>query len=166
MKIRIFPLVLCAVLSFNAHADFNDGVVALMMGDYDKALQILVPLAETSEHAYAQYFVGRMYADGQGVEQNFETAAYWYRRASKLGVADAQFRLGSQYQNGEGVPRDVESAYGWYSVAAHLGNPKAIAAVVESAELLSRAEMEQAKLLSADLIEKYGKTPAATSRTQ
>ena len=166
MKVRLITLVLFAVLSLGVRADFNNGVVALTMGDYDKALSILVPLAETADHAYAQYFVGRMYADGQGVEKNLETAASWYRKAAELGVADAQFRLASQYQNGEGLPRDMESAYGWYSVAAHLGNPKAITAVAQSAELLSATEMKEAQSLSADLIAKYGKTPEATARTQ
>lgn len=166
MKHRLMTILFLVLLSLNVRADFNDGVVALMMGDYDKALSILVPLAETADHAYAKYFVGRMYAAGQGVEKNLETAAKWYRKASELGVADAQYRLGALYQSGEGVPRDMEYAYSWYKVAAHLGNAKAIAAVENSAELLSPAEMKEAQVLSADLIEKYGTTPKATSRAQ
>ena len=115
-------------------------------------------MAETTDHAYAQYFVGRMYASGQGVDKNLETAAKWYRKASELGVADAQYRLGKLYSTGDGVPRDMESAYGWYTVAAHLGNPKAVAAIEQSAGLLSPSELEEAQALSAELIEKYGKT--------
>jgi len=163
---RLVTILFILLLSLGARADFNDGVVALMSGNYDKALSILLPLAETADHAYAQYFVGRMYAAGQGVEKDLEVAATWYRKASMLGVADAQYRLGGLYQTGDGVPRDMESAYGWYSVAAHLGNAKALSAVEQSAELLSSSEMKEAESLSADLIKKYGKTPAATSRTQ
>jgi TPR repeat protein len=166
MKHRALALLLFTFLGLNAHADFNDGVVALMMGDHEKALSILLPLAETADHAYAQYFVGRMYAAGQGVEKSDETAAKWYRKAAESGVADAQYRLGGLYQRGEGVPRDMESAYSWYAVAAHLGNAKAITAVEQSAALLSPAEMEEAKSLSADLISKYGNLPKSTARTQ
>lgn len=166
MKSRLSAILCVLLLSQNSLADFNDGVVALMSGEHDKALSIFVPLAETANHAYAQYFVGRMYAVGQGVEKNSETAAKWYRKASELGVADAQYRLGELYQSGDGVPRDMEAAYSWYSVAAHLGNPKAIAAVDQSAELLSPSEFKEAQVLSSELIEKYGKTPKATARTE
>jgi hypothetical protein len=38
MKHRALALLLFTVLGLNAHADFNDGVVALMMGDHEKAL--------------------------------------------------------------------------------------------------------------------------------
>jgi len=166
MRRKLLTLLLLALCATGVRADFNDGVVALMMGDYDKALSILVPLAETADHAFAQYFVGRMYAAGQGVEKNMETAADWYRKAAELGVADAQYRLGTLYEEGDGVVRDIESAYGWYSVAAHLGNVKAAAAAETSKALLSPDEMKEAAALSADLIAKYGNAPRSTLRTQ
>ncbi len=166
MRRKLLSLIFLAVCATSVRADFNDGVVALMMGDYDKALSILVPLAETADHAFAQYFVGRMYAAGQGVEKNMETAADWYRKAAELGVADAQYRLGTLYQEGSGVPQDMESAYGWYSVAAHLGNVKAAGAVEKSKALLSPGEMKEAAALSADLIAKYGNVSKSTVRTQ
>jgi TPR repeat protein len=166
MKPRLSTILILLLMSQTSLADFNDGVVAFMSGDHEKALSVFVPLAETTDHAYAQYFVGRMYAAGQGVDKNSQAAAKWYRKASELGVADAQFRLGDLYQNGDGVPRDMESAYGWYRVAAHLGNPKAIAAVERSAGLLSPAEFQEAEILSSELIEKYGTTPKTTARTQ
>lgn len=166
MKHRVVTILCMVLLSLDARADFNNGVVALMTGDYDKALSILVPLAETTDHPYAQYFVGRMYAAGQGVEKDLEAAAKWYRKASEHGVADAQYRLGGLYQSGQGVPRDMEYAYSWYTVAAHLGNAKAITALDDSADRLSSAELKEAQALSAELIEKYGKTPASTARTR
>lgn len=149
-----------------AHADFNDGVMALMTGDNDKALKTFVPLAETSDHAYAQYFLGRMYAEGRGVEVNAEEAAKWFRKAAEKGVQDAQFRLGGCYERGEGVPMDMEYAYGWYSVSAHIGNPKAAAALKSAEAKLSDAEKKSATELAQEMIQKYGKVPKETSRTQ
>ena len=54
---HLLALLLCLHTGV-AYADFNDGVVALMEGKYDKALQVFLPLAQTSEHAFAQYFLG------------------------------------------------------------------------------------------------------------
>ncbi len=166
MKHRLPTILFITLLNVGAKADFNDGVVALTMGDYDKAMSILLPLAETTDHAYAGYLVGRMHAAGQGVDKNLEEAAKWYRKAAESGVPDAQYRLGALYQKGNGVPRDMEYAYGWYKVAAHLGNAKAVAAVEQSGELLSPAERKEAEALSADLIEKYGQPPRSTARAQ
>ena len=73
MNFRLVTILFIVLLSLGVRADFNDGVVALTMGNYDKAMSMFVPLAETTDHAYAQYFVGRMYAAGQGVEKNLET---------------------------------------------------------------------------------------------
>lgn len=161
----LLAAVLAGVL-LPAQADFNDGVLALMTGDNDKALKTFVPLAETSDHAYAQYFLGRMYAEGRGVEVDQEAAAKWFRKAAEKGVQDAQFRLGGCYERGEGVPKDMEYAYGWYSVSAHIGNPKAAAAMKAAEAKLSPEEKESATELSQEMIQKYGTVPETTSHTQ
>ena len=160
---------LCLVLMLagaQVRADFNDGVIALLAGNYEQAINTLLPLAEMSNHAYAQYFMGRIYADGQGVEQNFEEASKWYRKAAEQGVAEAQYRLGILYRDGNGVPQDMEYAYGWYSVAAHLGHVKAGKALEQSVSTLSPEELTEAKKLSQDLIAKYGRVPESTSHAQ
>jgi TPR repeat protein len=166
MQYKTLAALVLVLLAAGARADFNDGVVALMTGKYEEALQTFVPLAETSNHAYAQYFLARMYTDGQGVERDAERAAEWYRKAAEQGVADAQYRLGELYENGEGVPGDMEYAYAWYSVAAHLGNAKGTQAMREAKAALSAPELVQADKLSRDLIKKYGVIPKSTARSQ
>lgn len=161
----MFVAVIALTVSLGARADFNDGVAALVSGDFDKALKTFVPLAETSDHAYAQYFLARMYADGRGVDKNPEEAAKWYRKAAEKGVQDAQFRLGGLYERGEGVPQDLEYAYGWYSVAAHIGNPKAAAAIATAGSKLGPDELQEAQALAQDLITKYGKPAPDISRS-
>lgn len=163
------PLALALLLLLAApasRADFNDGVVALMAGKYAEALQTFVPLAETSNHAFAQYFLARMYAAGQGVEKDPKVAAQWYQKSAEQGVADAQYRLGAMYESGDGVPADMEYAYGWYSVAAHLGNAKGVDALASARDKLSDEEKVEAEKLSRDLIGKYGKVPESTARRQ
>jgi len=149
-----------------ARADFNDGVAAMVAGDYAKALESFVPLAETADHAYAQYFLGRMYADGRGVERSPEEAVRWFREAAEKGVQEAQFRLAGLYERGEGVPRDLEYAYAWYSVAAQLGSAKAGTARDGAAGQLAPAALKEAQGLADDLTAKYGKVPRATSVSQ
>ncbi len=164
-KRRLLAGLLLLVAS-HAHADFNDGVVALMAGKFDVALKVFVPLAETDNHAYAQYFLARMYERGEGVPQDRKTAAKWYRKAAEKGVNDAQFRLASMYESGEGVPKDMEYAYGWYSVAAHLGSAKAAPALERTKSQMREDEFVEADKLSRDLITKYGTVPDSTSRSQ
>ena len=164
MRLITALLLVLSTTSTAARADFNDGVVALTMGNYDQALETLMPLANTANHAYAQYFLGRMYAAGQGVEQDPAEAAKWYQKAAEQGVAEAQFRLGGLYQHGDGVPQDMEYAYAWYSVATHLGHAKATGAFAESKDQLTAEEFAEAQKLSQDLINRYGHVPKTTSR--
>lgn len=140
-------------------ADFNEGAVAYAMGQYGKALEILVPLAESTDHPYAQYYLGVMYTNGQGVKQDFIEAAKWYSRAAKQGISQAQFRLGEIYVKGQGVPADLEQAYAWFTVAAHLGHAQASAALASSSQKLSPAELAQAKKLGSEFIQQHGNKP-------
>ncbi len=71
--------------------------------------------------AEAQYNLGFMYGEGEGVPQNFAEAVKWYRKAAEQGMAGAQFSLGLMYRNGQGVPRDYARAAKWYRKAAEQG---------------------------------------------
>jgi TPR repeat protein len=55
-------------------------------------------------NARAQLVLGVRYEQGQGVFQNHEEAARWYRFKSMQGDANAQFSLASMYRSGHGVP--------------------------------------------------------------
>lgn len=44
-------------------------------------------------YAYAQYNLGIMYQYGHGVEQSYETAVEWYRKATDQGYPDAKKKL-------------------------------------------------------------------------
>jgi TPR repeat protein len=84
----------------------EDGVAALKRGDYATALQLLGPLADQG-NARAQFKLGVMYYEGQGVPQDYAEAVKWYRRAADQGYADGQGVLGFFYEKGDcGVPQD------------------------------------------------------------
>jgi hypothetical protein len=80
-----------------------------------------------AEHgdAEAQYALGMMYNNGQGVPQSYTAAAGWYSRAAEQGDADAQSSLGLAYLNGRGKLRDYARAAQWLGKAAAQGNAAA-----------------------------------------
>ncbi|WP_439830288.1 tetratricopeptide repeat protein, partial [Aeromonas veronii] len=45
-------------------------------------------------HAKAQYNLGVMYGNGQGVPQDDAQAVVWFRKAAEQGLAEAQYELG------------------------------------------------------------------------
>jgi len=63
-------------------------------------------LAAEQGDADAQFFLGVMYATGEGVPENDAEAVKWYRLAAEQGDARAQFNLGVMYDNGKGVPEN------------------------------------------------------------
>ena len=62
-----------------------------------------------------------MYANAEGVPQNYVQAARWYRKAAEQGLAAAQYNLGVMYAEGNGVPQDYAEAVKWNSRAAEQG---------------------------------------------
>ena len=70
--------------------------------------------------AEAQYALGRIYSEGEGVDR--EEAAKWFRKAAEQGEVDAQFHLGSAYSSGEGVTQDKKEAVKWFRKAAEQGH--------------------------------------------
>jgi TPR repeat protein len=69
-------------------------------------------------NAMAQYNLGVIYDDGQGVPQDYAVAMSWYRKAADQGYIEAQISLGIFYSMGQGVSRDYVIAHMWLSLAA------------------------------------------------
>ena len=72
----------------------------------------------TRDTPVAQNNLGVIYANGQGVPQDYAAAVSWYRKAADQGHAIAQNNLGSMYRIGQGVPQDYAAAVSWYQKAA------------------------------------------------
>lgn len=61
--------------------------------------------------------------DGDGVPQDYVSAADWYRIAAERGHAMAQHNLAIMYDEGQGVPQDYVEAAKWFRAAAEQGHP-------------------------------------------
>ena len=58
----------------------------------------------------AQFNLGFMYDEGQGVPQDYAEALKWYRLAAAQGFAKAQFLLGVMYAKGRGRPAGLRTS--------------------------------------------------------
>ncbi len=76
-------------------------------------------------YAEAQFNLGLMYANGEGVAKDEAKAVEWFRKSAEQGNVDAQNNLGVMYYAGEGVPKDVAKAREWFKKAATQGNADA-----------------------------------------
>lgn len=92
--------------------------------DYARAKE-LFEKAAANGYANAQYSLGMMYYDGEGVEQDYVKAAGWYQKAASNGQAEAQNNLAMMYEKGEGVEQDYVKAVTWYQKAADNGQVEA-----------------------------------------
>ena len=153
---KLIGLVVLSIAAVSARADFNDGVVAYSMGEYQTAYNTMRSLAETADHGYAQYYVGMMYLNGQGVEQSFEDAGAWFLKAAEHSIPQAQFKLGQLYFNGQGLPRDYERAYAWYRAGAAHKHTRSLEALTEAKSRLSAEELREAEKLAEQLVRDYG----------
>src|SRR6202050_397625 len=48
----------------------------------------------------AQFDLGKMYSQGQGVQRDYTASVGWYRKAAEQGDPKAQFDLGKMYSQG------------------------------------------------------------------
>ncbi len=116
----LFCLTATSATTIAWSADFEAGVTAYKKADYATALREWTPLAEQGD-ASAQFGLGLMYGNGEGVAQDYKTALKWFTLAAEQGDASAQFSLGLMYDNGEGVAQDYKTARKWYTLAAEQG---------------------------------------------
>ena len=128
-----YILLLTVLLAFNAFA----------APDFDETM------AEANQGAaYAQFNLGVMYANGDGIPENDAEAVKWYRKAADQGHAKAQSNLGVMYYNGDGVPENHVRAYVWLSMAKTQGYESAKKGVETVKNLMTKQQIAQAQALA------------------
>jgi TPR repeat protein len=71
-----------------------------------------------SEEALAGLY---RYGKGGAAQPDYQSAIYWYKRASDHGVASASYQLATMYQEGTGVPVNDAAAKALFTKAADAG---------------------------------------------
>jgi len=103
----------------------RDAVGNIMESDPVSAAGWFFRAAEQG-HADAQFNLGLLYLNGEGVPQNTAMAVRWFIQSAEQGNIDAQNNLGVIYLTGEGdVPQDKDLAIEWFKKAAKQGNEEA-----------------------------------------
>jgi len=82
--------------------------------------------ATNEGNAEAMFNLGLLYANGQGVTQDYVRAREWYEKAAEKGFPRAMGNLGVLYHNDQGVAQDYAKAREWYEKAAANGNATAM----------------------------------------
>ena len=100
----------------DAEGLFREGLSAYNKNNYETALKKFTPAANAG-YAPAQCYLGSLYFDGNGVEQDREEGLEWWIKAAKQGDALAQSNLGFAYGEGIGAERDWEQSAKWYMKA-------------------------------------------------
>ncbi|MBL8511303.1 MAG: sel1 repeat family protein [Betaproteobacteria bacterium] len=106
----------------NRREEQEEADSAFSAGSYEAAVEPLKASALRG-NAYAQLYLGQMYAEGKGVVQDSKEALTWYMMAdTQGGLADAQYRLGVICEIGDlGVTQNYQVAAKWYRHAAEQG---------------------------------------------
>ena len=88
-------------------------------GYYNRAMELYLQISDNTK---AQYALGNIYYNGNGVPQDYAEAVAWYRKAPEQGDMKAQHNLGNMYYYGKGVPQDYAEAVKWYRKSAEQGD--------------------------------------------
>ena len=115
--LAIVSLILSAAV---AAGSYEDGRKAYDAGDFEKAMAVWAPAAESGD-ADSQYGMGLLYADGIVVPMDDIEALKWFGLAADQGHGEAQYKLGVMHANGWGVPMSEAEAMQWYLRAAGKG---------------------------------------------
>lgn len=95
---------------------------AYQRGYYLTAMDLALSRAQLGDPA-AQTLVAELFAEGLGVAQDLETAAFWYKQGAEGGNVSAQFRYALMLLEGKHVPRDEAKSTELMQKAADAGNP-------------------------------------------
>jgi TPR repeat protein len=149
MNMRVvFSIVVALLFAGAVHAgDVEDGVAAHNRKDYATALAKWRTAAQQGS-ASAQFSIGLMYDEGQGVAQDYKEAVRWYKLAAAQGNAKAQFNLGISYGKGEGVAQDYLRAHMWLNLAAIGGDADAVKSRDITARKMTPQQIAEAQKLA------------------
>ena len=96
---------------------------------FHKAMDAFVKKEKTDKRKdYWQYRIGKLYALGHGVPQDYTASAQWLEKAAVERNPYALYALGGQYQRGQGVEQSYDRAISLYTQAAtHESKPNTYA---------------------------------------
>ncbi|CAG9934166.1 tetratricopeptide repeat protein [Candidatus Nitrotoga arctica] len=123
IKQLLLVYVYLFALNGQAIADsFPDALNAYETGDYSKAFDLFVPLAQQG-NVKAQLTLSAMYAIGKGVPQDYEKAVKWYQMAAEKGSqGDTEQKINFSLYSPTNYNIPLKEVAKWYKFVAEQGN--------------------------------------------
>ena len=107
-------------------------------------------------NAIAQFILGFMYENGEGVSQDYKKAEKWYHKAAEQGDTDAQYNLGNFYNNDNlGVAHDYVMSHMWFNIAGVNGYQDAFTRRDSVAEKMTPSQIQEAQIHASEWMAKY-----------
>lgn len=108
----------------------------------------------------AQFALGTLYRDGQGVEQDLAETMKWWQKAAEGGYVDAQFALGNIYSGGYGIAKDYVLSFMWFDITATRTETPWLAPIARSnrdalVQRMTAEQLTKAKRMSADWLAEH-----------
>lgn len=107
----------------DVRSQLNMAVTSQALRDYPQALHWAQLVADRSPEA--RFVLGQLFANGQGVMQDYAEALTWFQRAANDGHAASQTALGSMFLQGQGVAANPLTARQWLLKAARQNDGRA-----------------------------------------
>lgn len=128
LRLVLLLAVILATGVTQAGDPLSDALRAMEAGRHAQAAQMLLPLANEG-NTLAQYRLGMLYYQGDGVPEDEKQAVFWWKKAAIQGHVESMFQLGSAYLFGVQAARTVtdpdREAASWYFQAASAGHAEA-----------------------------------------
>jgi len=114
------------ILPPSAEVRLQNGLDAIASENYAEAYWWWRPLADRGM-AEAQFHIGWLYANGDGLKVDVPLAIEWWSQAAKRGYVDAEFAIGMAYLNGYGTALkvDLSEATKWLLASSRHGSEDA-----------------------------------------
>lgn len=90
---------------------FLQGMYYYHVNNYELAIQ---NFTKDIDYHLSQYFIGKLYSNGRGIEQSFEEALLWYNKAAKQGDLNSINNLGIIHDFGYGTKVNSKKVIKYY----------------------------------------------------
>jgi chemotaxis protein histidine kinase CheA len=157
--------VVLGALSGPAAAGMSEGVAAVTVGDYAKAIAEFQPLAANGDPV-AQYQLAKIYLEGRGPADGVAQGIDLMTKAANAGYPEAQAQLGLMYAMGLGVEPNNMKAYDLLSKAVNAlpsGMRRTVAEANRDAVVKRMSAGEQAQVAATAKAKPAETTAAATT---
>ncbi len=119
---RLGQLMAAGEIDPDAELELAYELVSLAAEDGDEAARTWVLTRAEAGEPYLFYRLGRIYADGLGLEPDLERAAGYLKKAADGKIGAAQEQLSGLLTSGTGVEQDYIEAHKWANIAAANGS--------------------------------------------